>query len=267
MGASPEGILGLRCVRNENGDIEDAIVITANEQAADILGCSVANLVERPLLEVAPRLRNSNLWARCCEVVTNRQPSRLELSRAQNDSTQWFDVKAMPLGDGLVLSIADITRLKEACRELEDKNRVLLKTNVQLADEIARRESLERELRRLADVDVLTGVATRRAFIEAAEQALTHASESAPIAIILLDIDHFKIINDRYGHIGGDKVLAAVGKELMAKSRAGDLVGRLGGEDCGASSAVNVRGCDASGRTAPSQSCPLFNNDRTRDAR
>jgi diguanylate cyclase (GGDEF)-like protein len=86
-------------------------------------------------------------------------------------------------------------------------------------------------LRRLADVDVLTGVATRRAFVEAARRAITVASERRPLAAIVLDIDHFKVINDRYGHHAGDKVLRAVGEVLKDECRGPDVVGRLGGEE------------------------------------
>jgi diguanylate cyclase (GGDEF)-like protein len=51
------------------------------------------------------------------------------------------------------------------------------------------------------------------------------------LAVIAVDIDHFKMINDRYGHLAGDKVLAAVGEELRRECRAPDVVGRLGGEE------------------------------------
>ena len=59
LDASPEGILALRCMRNADGTIEDAMVITANEHAAEILGHSVANLLDRPILQIMPGLRDS----------------------------------------------------------------------------------------------------------------------------------------------------------------------------------------------------------------
>jgi diguanylate cyclase (GGDEF)-like protein len=143
----------------------------------------------------------------------------------------WFDVKAVPLGDGFILSIADITSLKSAYRELEAKNLDLARANTMLGEEVSRRQALEGELRRLADVDVLTGVATRRAFIEAAQRAITLAWECRPLAVIAVDIDHFKVINDRYGHLAGDKILTALGEELRRECRTPDIVGRLGGEE------------------------------------
>jgi len=224
LDASPEGILALRCMRNADGTIEDAMVITANEHAAETLGHSVADLLDRPILQIMPGLRDSSTWSRYLEVVGTRRPQRFELSRVHGGENRWFDVKATPLGDGFMVSIADVTTLKVACQELEDKN-------ARLAQEIRRRQELEGELRRIADVDVLTGVASRRAFMIAAERGLELAAEPAPLSVIAVDIDHFKQINDRYGHNAGDKVLSAIGWELRQECRTGDVVGRLGGEE------------------------------------
>ena len=229
LDASPEGVLGLRTVRSAAGLIEDALVVTANERAADIVGCTVEGLLDRAILEVLPGLRGSKTWARYVEVIETRQQQRFELhDRAK---AKWFDVKAVPLGDGFVLSIAEITELKNACQELETKNLDLARANMMLGKEVGRRQVLEGELRRLAEVDVLTGVATRRAFMEAAARAIDFACEQRPLAVIALDIDHFKRVNDRYGHLVGDKVLIAVGEDLRRECRAPDVVGRLGGEE------------------------------------
>ena len=229
LDASPEGVLGLRCVRNPNGRIEDAIVLTANQRAADIIGCRVQDLTDRGILEVIPKLRTSKTWARYVEVVETRRPQRFELFL--RGESKWFDVNAVPLGDGFIVSMADVTTLKVACRELESRNLELSRTNDRLKDEIRRRRELEGELRRLAEVDVLTGVATRRAFMEATKHALALPARQSNLAVIAMDIDHFKSINDRYGHLGGDRVLTAVGHALKQECRAPDLVGRIGGEE------------------------------------
>jgi diguanylate cyclase (GGDEF)-like protein len=231
LDASPEGILGLRCVRDGSGRIQDAIVITANQRAADIMDCAVDNLLDRPILEVIPKLGRTKAWARYLEVVETRKPQRFEIALHQRGRAMWFDVKAVPLGDGFMVSIADITSWKNACQELELKNNDLAKANAMLGDEVRRRQALEGQLRRLADVDELTGAATRRAFLAAAHQAISLASETRPLSVIALDVDHFKTINDRHGHLAGDKVLTAVGQELRRECRSPDLVGRLGGEE------------------------------------
>ena len=113
LDASPDGVLGLRCVRNADGHIEDAMVITANQRAADIIGCTVENLIDHPILEVIPKLRGTKTWARYLEVVETRQPQRFELTLRHLGDPKWFDVKVVPLGDGFILSVTDITKLEE----------------------------------------------------------------------------------------------------------------------------------------------------------
>jgi diguanylate cyclase (GGDEF)-like protein len=238
LDASPDGIMGLRCARTSDGSIEDAVVVTANHRAAEIVGCPIEELLDRRILEVVPGLRGTTTWARYVDVVETRRPQQFELALDRDGQATCFDVKAVPLGDGFMVSIANITQLKNANRELEATNANLAHANAMLASqtaqlgkEVVRREALERELRRLAETDVLTGVATRRAFISAAERAITEASDQRPLSLIVLDIDHFKVINDCHGHLTGDKVLVRVGEELERQCRARDIVGRLGGEE------------------------------------
>ena len=88
------------------------------------------------------------------------------------------------------------------------------------------------ELRRIAAVDSLTGISTRRAFKDDAQKFVTLAKRHrGALSCISFDIDHFKTINDAYGHAGGDQVLAAVAKAAAAQLRQSDLIGRLGGEE------------------------------------
>jgi diguanylate cyclase (GGDEF)-like protein len=83
-----------------------------------------------------------------------------------------------------------------------------------------------------ASTDALTGLANRRAVTDTLHRMVAQSSrESTPLAAITLDIDHFKLVNDRYGHDKGDEVLAAVGALLSRTVRGSDFVGRLGGEE------------------------------------
>lgn len=87
-------------------------------------------------------------------------------------------------------------------------------------------------LKAQADTDALTGIANRRYLFEHAEQLIAHSFTSGkPVTLLLLDIDHFKEINDRYGHACGDRVLKQVAEQLQRCSRSSDLVARLGGEE------------------------------------
>lgn len=90
----------------------------------------------------------------------------------------------------------------------------------------------EQQLRRAASVDELTGTWNRRALLERlAEEAQRARRRQQPICVGMLDLDHFKAVNDRHGHRTGDAVLSAVGAALRATLRAGDFVGRYGGEE------------------------------------
>ncbi|WP_432562899.1 GGDEF domain-containing protein [Kineococcus sp. SYSU DK003] len=91
-----------------------------------------------------------------------------------------------------------------------------------------RSDALVRRLRTEADEDAMTGVASRRAFTRALER---HLAAGTLGGLLLVDVDHFKQINDRHGHAAGDAVLRQVAGQLRAAVRAEDVVGRLGGDE------------------------------------
>lgn len=83
-----------------------------------------------------------------------------------------------------------------------------------------------------ASTDALTGVPNRRSFFQRAEQELDRSIRyKRKFSIAMLDIDHFKTINDEYGHAAGDQALAAVAAVCVEKLRASDTIGRMGGEE------------------------------------
>ncbi len=92
-------------------------------------------------------------------------------------------------------------------------------------------EEQQRELERLARTDGLTGLYNRRHFIELLTAALEQArKEKFPLSLLMMDMDHFKKINDTYGHLLGDEVLIRSAGVLRNCSREGDILGRFGGE-------------------------------------
>lgn len=92
--------------------------------------------------------------------------------------------------------------------------------------------ALSRTLEKSSRTDELTGVANRRGILEtlSAELSVT-ARHTLPLAVLMADIDHFKAINDTYGHAAGDEALRTVSRVLSQALREGDCVGRLGGEE------------------------------------
>ena len=93
-------------------------------------------------------------------------------------------------------------------------------------------DRLHRELLLQAMRDPLTGIGNRRALDEAADIAIPVARRhQRPLAVLLADADHFKLVNDRFGHAAGDAALQALVAALQAGLRPGDVLGRLGGEE------------------------------------
>jgi diguanylate cyclase (GGDEF)-like protein len=116
-------------------------------------------------------------------------------------------------------------------------------------------DRLRADLAELARTDSLTGLANRRGFDEALRREhAQHLRDGKPLSLLAVDIDHFKQVNDAWGHPTGDIVLASLGRFLASRARASDMIGRQGGEefalllpDCSAAQAL-ARGqelCDA----------------------
>jgi diguanylate cyclase (GGDEF)-like protein len=79
--------------------------------------------------------------------------------------------------------------------------------------------------------DPLTGLLNRRGILAALDAALARATPLAPLSVLLVDLNGFKAVNDRHGHAVGDRLLAALAELLATNARAGDPVGRLGGDE------------------------------------
>jgi diguanylate cyclase (GGDEF)-like protein len=101
-----------------------------------------------------------------------------------------------------------------------------------LVDLLLRVHRDEQEMRSLASYDSLTGLLSRHAFFDNANNYVSLAQrEHRPFSVMLIDLDHFKLINDRYGHPAGDAVLKLFADVANSVARRSDIVGRLGGEE------------------------------------
>ena len=93
-------------------------------------------------------------------------------------------------------------------------------------------ENITTELRRLADIDHLTATFNRRSFLSLLNKAISTAERTnTPLSVLVIDLDHFKEINDSYGHRIGDEALAHFSKTITACLRNEDILGRIGGEE------------------------------------
>jgi len=98
--------------------------------------------------------------------------------------------------------------------------------------DVTERRHSARELRRALTADHLTGVLNRRCFLEGAEREMArHPQQGLACCMAMVDVDHFKSVNDSHGHAAGDTVLRSIAEMLRTDARDGDLVGRLGGEE------------------------------------
>ncbi len=124
-----------------------------------------------------------------------------------------------------LVSIMDITERKLNERLLEEANE-------QLQSQVEEIELLQAELREQAIRDPLTGLYNRRYLSETIERDLARMKrEKKPLSMIMMDIDHFKLINDSYGHQTGDLFLSQISLEIASRARSSDIACRYGGEE------------------------------------
>ena len=133
----------------------------------------------------------------------------------------------------VIARVENQVRIARMQREVESRNVELARLNAELQAVARRLEDGNAQLRRLSERDGLTGVANRRLFDGSLLAAWAEAQQAGrDIALILIDIDHFKEYNDACGHLGGDDCLKRVARALEAEaSAAGALVARYGGEE------------------------------------
>ena len=109
---------------------------------------------------------------------------------------------------------------------------VVVSWNRRLTKEIQERKRLEIELIRMATTDPLTGIHNRKKFMDSANhEFLRFQRYNHQFALLMIDVDHFKMINDTYGHQIGDKVLQAMTQNSRRMLRKTDIFGRVGGEE------------------------------------
>jgi len=186
---------------------------------AATLGRSWLDLVE---LSARPELADRAEAVLCGEDRSARRTVRLETP----EGLRWVELFIQSLRD----QDGRVAGATGTLRDIDDRKR--LEEHVITAKR--RAEQRAREATLLASTDELTGLANRRAFMGQLDREIAGAAEFGwPLAVAMFDVDHFKLVNDRYGHAVGDRVLQLIAARAAGVVRGGDLVGRLGGEEFG----------------------------------
>lgn len=186
---------------------EDRIVVLANERAADLFEIRLSEIVgERtPGYFVSQEERNAIVQRLLRDGHVEEAAVRMQ---TRSGRQFWGSLSARVVDfEGercFLVGLHDVTPQKE----------------------------LEAQLRELATRDPLTGLYNRRHFMELAEHEIVRVGRTqTPLAVCMFDADHFKRINDEYGHAAGDRVLVALARAASSMLRSVDVLGRVGGEE------------------------------------
>ncbi|MEO7557765.1 MAG: EAL domain-containing protein [Gammaproteobacteria bacterium] len=198
---------------------ENMTVLLANPAAQQILDTSLvegANLAtfSRDFEFLYPDMKTPCPWQQMpwLRVLRGEKSTAIEvfMRYPQRLHPQWVSVNAKAIND----------------------NEGIVRGVVAVFSDITKRKGDEQHLRSLAQYDALTGLPNRNLFRDRLRQAMSRASRTQKmLALMFLDIDHFKDINDTLGHDAGDSVLKAIAERLKDCLREGDTIARLGGDE------------------------------------
>ena len=192
-------------------DFETGSFIEVNRSACELLGFTRDEMLK---LNIGDLSENKPPYTR-----QNLLP---EIAKARAGTPRTFDWRGKTKDGRLFWVEISLRRAAFGGRD------VLLAT----AREVSQRKEAEDQLKRMAQVDVLTGLPNRRVFVAAVTRAIERARRSERVfAVLYLDLDHFKDVNDTLGHPIGDQLLQAVADRLQANVRASDTLARFGGDE------------------------------------
>lgn len=230
--------------------ISDGVVIMdARAQDMPIVYANPAfEAMAGPLADKTPGLSPSEGTSHAgrvamCAALRGAEPTPTELHAFRADGTEfWGELRTAPVHDTrgqithCVAIQRDMSEVKRNEAELRGMHAELDRLNRELEARVkARTQELQRAnqyLKELASIDPLTGASNRRHFLEQARIEIGRAKRlGLPLSVIMLDVDFFKSVNDRFGHETGDKVLVALAATIHATLRGGDIFARLGGEE------------------------------------
>ncbi|WP_348249066.1 CHASE2 domain-containing protein [Leptolyngbya sp. GB1-A1] len=204
--------------------------IVLNRAFAHFIGYPIDVLLEKTDFDFFPAQEANRFWEQ--DQLTFQRGTQQETEEEFTDAkgvTYLIATKRSLHRDAagnvfLVGVIRDITRRKQVEEELRRTAAELVQSNAEL-------QQAKEDLTRLAFYDLLTGLANRKLLQERLSSALTWANPNQMVAVLFLDLDGFKQINDTYGHHIGDLLLRTVAQRLLGCLRSSDTVARLGGDE------------------------------------
>ena len=206
---SVNGIIRFRWRATEHGGRE-LTSIFANEAAGRFLNTQADALVDQDAIALIRRATGGMDYAssedivRRFEVAVNGGGSlEVEVRQAVSGEYRWLRMICEPMGDDIATTFVDVTDTKEKEKKMES----------------------------IATSDPLTGVLNRRGFETQAAERLSASNDDATGALLFIDLDDFKQINDEYGHEVGDQLLCIAAQRLQKSLRSCDIIGRPGGDE------------------------------------
>lgn len=195
-----DGFYMAAAVRDRAGHIVDFRIVDCNERGASFYGRARNDMVDRSVRDIDNSLFDT--YVKAMEIGFYEDDRQLPGDNRLR--INWGRRRLVRVGNGLAVTLQDISE----------------------------RKAHERTLERLANQDGLTELLSRNAFLQLLSRAMPRAAErQAALALLFIDLDEFKHVNDAYGHAAGDQLLKAAGQRLKSLLRPGDHVSRFGGDE------------------------------------
>jgi diguanylate cyclase (GGDEF)-like protein len=200
-----DGFYMVAPLRDRKGQIVDFRIVDCNERGAFFYGMTRDSLVGMLVSGVGRGVAATELIANYRQAMaTGFYQEDRQMSNDNHLNIRWGHRRLVRVGDGLAVTVQDISERKEH----------------------------EAQLARLANEDSLTGLPNRHWFLNFVPDALAHARESGDgLALLFIDLDEFKQVNDSHGHAVGDRLLKLAADRLLSQLRPGDRVARFGGDE------------------------------------
>jgi diguanylate cyclase (GGDEF)-like protein/PAS domain S-box-containing protein len=194
----------MSAVRDSRNAVVDFRIDYKNASGEVLTGRASEEVIGKKLSEILPPKHAGFFIDRYRRIVATGESLSEEFRTSGGLAATWVAHQAVKLGDGVSVTGRDITQ----------------------------RKLVEAQLRNRAENDVLTGLPNRTLFFERLEHALSKArKDRSSVAVLFLDVDHFKQVNDTHGHAAGDAVLIEFAHRLRNSVRAPDIVARLSGDE------------------------------------